>query len=71
MTGLVEVAVMVSIQLQTTRRQYDMETSKTEHDRASERMEELQRIRSEVIYTYIHCQHCRIHINMQVNLPIY
>nr|XP_020480414.1 cohesin subunit SA-1-like isoform X2 [Monopterus albus] len=42
MTGLVEVAVTVSIQLQTTQRQYDMEKSKRVHDRASDRLEELQ-----------------------------
>ncbi|XP_070693242.1 cohesin subunit SA-1-like [Pempheris klunzingeri] len=42
MTGLVEVAVMVSVQLQTTQRRYDMENSKRAHDRASDRVEELQ-----------------------------
>ncbi|XP_029020593.1 cohesin subunit SA-1 isoform X1 [Betta splendens] len=42
MTGLVEVAVMVSVQLQTTQRQYDMENSKRAQHRASDRLEELQ-----------------------------
>ncbi|KAM7389145.1 hypothetical protein PAMP_023139 [Pampus punctatissimus] len=48
MTGLVEVAVIVSVQLQTTRRQHDMENSKREHDRASERLEKLQTTISEL-----------------------
>lgn len=51
MTGLVEVAVIVSVQLQTTQRQYDMENSKKAHDRASDRMEELQATISEVTHT--------------------
>ncbi|XP_029297129.1 cohesin subunit SA-1 [Cottoperca gobio] len=42
MTGLVEVAVIVSVQQQTTQRQYDMENSKSESDRSSDRLEELQ-----------------------------
>ncbi|AWP11782.1 putative cohesin subunit SA-1-like [Scophthalmus maximus] len=42
MTGLVEVAVIVSVQLQTTQRRHDMENSKKPHDRASDRLEELQ-----------------------------
>ncbi|XP_026213699.1 cohesin subunit SA-1 isoform X2 [Anabas testudineus] len=42
MTGLVKVTVIVSVQLQTTQRQYDMENSKRMHDRASDRLEELQ-----------------------------
>ncbi|XP_040904363.1 cohesin subunit SA-1 [Toxotes jaculatrix] len=42
MTEMVEVAVMVSVQLQTTQRRYDMENSKGEHDRASDRLEKLQ-----------------------------
>ncbi|CAK6964961.1 cohesin subunit SA-2 [Scomber scombrus] len=42
MTGLVEVAVIVSVQLQTTQRRHNMENSKGEHDRASDRLEELQ-----------------------------
>ncbi|XP_008293622.1 cohesin subunit SA-1 [Stegastes partitus] len=42
MTGLVEVAVIVSVQLQTTQRRYDVENSKRAHDRASDRLEDLQ-----------------------------
>ncbi|XP_039871879.1 cohesin subunit SA-1 isoform X5 [Simochromis diagramma] len=42
MTGLVEVAVVVSVQLQTTQQQYNTENSKRAHDRASDRLEELQ-----------------------------
>lgn len=42
MTGLVEVAVLVSVQLQTTQQQYNTENSKRAHDRASDRLEELQ-----------------------------
>ncbi|XP_041847127.1 cohesin subunit SA-1 isoform X2 [Melanotaenia boesemani] len=42
MTELVEVAVTVSVQLQTTQRQYDLEKSKKPNDRASDRLEELQ-----------------------------
>ncbi|XP_034454234.1 cohesin subunit SA-1 [Hippoglossus hippoglossus] len=41
MTGLVEVAVIVSGQLQTTQRQHNMENSKSSDDRASDRLEEL------------------------------
>ncbi|XP_006809016.1 cohesin subunit SA-1 isoform X2 [Neolamprologus brichardi] len=42
MTGLVEVAVVVSVQLQTTQQQYNTENSKRAHDRAADRLEELQ-----------------------------
>lgn len=42
MTALVEVAVVVSVQLQTTQQQYNTENSKRAHDRASDRLEELQ-----------------------------
>ncbi|XP_069027301.1 cohesin subunit SA-1-like [Embiotoca jacksoni] len=48
MTGLVEVAGVVSTQLQTTQRQYDMEKSKKAHDRASDRLEKLQATVSEL-----------------------
>ncbi|XP_045885671.1 cohesin subunit SA-1 isoform X1 [Micropterus dolomieu] len=48
MTGLVEVAVMVSVQLQTTQRRYDMENSKRAHDRSADRLEELQASISEL-----------------------
>lgn len=50
MTGLVEVAVVVAVQLQTTQRQYDVENSKRAHDRASDRLEELQATITEVTY---------------------
>lgn len=53
MTGLVEVAVMVSVQLQTTQRRYDMENSKRAHDRASDRVEELQATISEVTLEHL------------------
>ncbi|KAK5864520.1 hypothetical protein PBY51_015757 [Eleginops maclovinus] len=42
MTGLVEVAVTVSVQQQTTQRQYNIENSKGASDRASDRLEDLQ-----------------------------
>ncbi len=48
MSGLVEVALTVSVQLQTTQRQYDMENSKSPSDKASNRLEELQATISEV-----------------------
>ncbi|XP_041800213.1 cohesin subunit SA-1 [Chelmon rostratus] len=48
MTGLVEVALTVSVQLQTTQRRYNMENSKRAHDRASDRLEELQTTISEL-----------------------
>nr|XP_019937625.1 PREDICTED: cohesin subunit SA-1-like [Paralichthys olivaceus]XP_019937710.1 PREDICTED: cohesin subunit SA-1-like [Paralichthys olivaceus] len=48
MTGLVEVAVIVSVQLQTTQRRYDVENSKKPHDRAPDRLEELQATISEL-----------------------
>ncbi|XP_042349536.1 cohesin subunit SA-2 [Plectropomus leopardus] len=48
MTELVEVAVIVSVQLQTTQRRYDTENSKRAHDRASDRLEELQATISEL-----------------------
>ncbi|KAM4555694.1 cohesin subunit SA-2 [Odontesthes bonariensis] len=48
MTGLVEVAVTVSLQLQTTQRQYELEKSKQPNDRASDRLEELQATISEL-----------------------
>lgn len=50
MTGLVEVAVIVSVQLQTTQRRHDMENSKKPHDRASDRLEELQATITEVTH---------------------
>ncbi|KAM9740869.1 cohesin subunit SA-1 [Menidia menidia] len=48
MTGLVEVAVMVSVQLQTTQRRYELEKSKNPNDRASDRLEELEATISEL-----------------------
>lgn len=54
MTGLVEVAVIVSVQLQTTQRQYDMENSKRADSRASDKLEELQATISEVTNTHKH-----------------
>ncbi|KAM9795140.1 cohesin subunit SA-1 [Neosynchiropus ocellatus] len=47
-TGLVEQSVIVSVQLQTTQRQYDMENSKPLRDRASDKLEELQAVISEI-----------------------
>ncbi len=52
MTELVEIAVTVSVQLQTTQRRYDMENNKRAHDRASDRLEELQAAISEVTLTH-------------------
>ncbi|XP_037315563.2 cohesin subunit SA-1 [Pungitius pungitius] len=48
MTGLVEVAVLVSVQLQTTQRQHNLENSKGAHERAPGRLEELQATISEL-----------------------
>uniref|UniRef100_UPI003AB0B83D cohesin subunit SA-2-like n=1 Tax=Centroberyx gerrardi TaxID=166262 RepID=UPI003AB0B83D len=48
MTGLVEVAVTVSAQLQTSQRRYNMENSKRAQDRASDRLEVLQATISEL-----------------------
>ncbi|KAM8909968.1 cohesin subunit SA-1 isoform 3-T7 [Spinachia spinachia] len=48
MTGLVEVAVLVSVQLQTSQRQHDMENSKGAHERAPGRLEDLQATISEL-----------------------
>lgn len=42
MTGFVDAALNVSVQLQTTQRQYDMESSRSPHDRAPDRLLELQ-----------------------------
>lgn len=42
MTGLVEVAALLSVQLQTIKRRYDIENNKTALDRPSARLEELQ-----------------------------
>lgn len=42
MTGFVDVALSVSVQLQTTQRQYDMESSRSPIDRAPDRLAELQ-----------------------------
>lgn len=52
MTGLAKAAMIVSVQLQTTQRQYDMENSKEAHDRAPDRLEELQATISEVTHTH-------------------
>ena len=52
MTGLVEVAVTVSVQLQTTQRQRNMENSKSSDDRASDRLEKLEATISEVTHTH-------------------
>ncbi|KAM9376194.1 cohesin subunit SA-2 [Pholidichthys leucotaenia] len=48
MTGLVEVAVVASVQLQTTQRQFNMEKNKKPNDRVSDRLEELQTTISEL-----------------------
>ncbi|KAM6952951.1 cohesin subunit SA-2 [Lycodopsis pacificus] len=48
MTVLVEVAVIVSVQLQTTQRQYDLENGRGAHDRAPGRLEELEATISEM-----------------------
>ncbi|XP_074529935.1 cohesin subunit SA-1 [Halichoeres trimaculatus] len=48
MTGLVEVAMVVSVQLQTTQRRYNMENTKKANDRAPGRLEELQASISEL-----------------------
>lgn len=59
MTGLVEVALTVAIQLQTTQRRYDVENSKRAHNRSSDRLEELQATISEVTHTtHYHCPVC-------------
>lgn len=42
MTGLVEVAVTVCDQLQTTQRRYDTEKNKRANDRAVDRLNDLQ-----------------------------
>lgn len=42
MTGFVDAALNVSVQLQTTQRQYDMESSRSPHDKAPDRLLELQ-----------------------------
>ncbi|XP_053735252.1 cohesin subunit SA-1 isoform X2 [Synchiropus splendidus] len=47
-TGLVEQSVIVSDQLQTTQRQYDMENNKQLRDRARDKLEELQAVISEM-----------------------
>ncbi|KAI4819698.1 hypothetical protein KUCAC02_004938 [Chaenocephalus aceratus] len=54
MTGLVEVAVIVSVQQQTTQRQYDQENSKRASDRASDGLEELRATISQVTHTHTH-----------------
>lgn len=59
MTGLVEVALTVSVQLQTTQRRYNMENSKRAHDRASDRLEELQTTINEVTHSHKHWLECR------------
>uniref|UniRef100_A0A3Q3W8Y8 Cohesin subunit SA n=1 Tax=Mola mola TaxID=94237 RepID=A0A3Q3W8Y8_MOLML len=48
MTGLVEVAQMVSVQLHTAQRRYDVENSKSGHESASDRLEELKATISEL-----------------------
>ncbi|XP_034037865.1 cohesin subunit SA-2 [Thalassophryne amazonica] len=48
MTGLVDVLVAVSIQMQTTQRLYDIECNKRASDRASDKLEELQTTISEL-----------------------
>ncbi|KAF3838690.1 hypothetical protein F7725_010458 [Dissostichus mawsoni] len=49
MTGLVEVAVIVSVQQQTTQRQYDQEDRKSASDRASDRLEKLRATISQLL----------------------
>ncbi|XP_037531428.1 cohesin subunit SA-2 [Nematolebias whitei] len=48
MSGLVEVAVAVNVQLQTTQRRYDIEISKRPNERASDKVEQLKAILSEL-----------------------
>lgn len=52
MTGLVKVAMGVSIQLQTAQRRCDIECSKTDSDKASDRLEELKASISEVTHNF-------------------
>lgn len=42
MTGFVDAALKVSVQLQTTQRQCDMESSRSPQDRAPDRLVDLQ-----------------------------
>lgn len=77
MTGLVDVAVTVSVQLQTTQRLYDVENSKRPHDRATDRMEELQATISEVTHTHTYTRVClqtlslfRKHAGQDINLTL-
>lgn len=51
MTGLVEVARAVSVQLYTAQRQYFVENSKSRCERAADRLEELKATISEVTHT--------------------
>lgn len=51
MSGLVEVAVTVAVQQQTTQRRYDTENSKRPADRASDKLEQLKATLSEVTHT--------------------
>lgn len=48
MSGLVEVAVAVNVQQQTTQRRYDIEISKMPSERASDKVEQLKATLSEV-----------------------
>ncbi|XP_029918342.1 cohesin subunit SA-1 isoform X2 [Myripristis murdjan] len=48
MSGLVDVAMTVSVQLKTNQRRYDMESSKSAEDKAYDRMEELQTTMTEL-----------------------
>ncbi|KAG7518889.1 cohesin subunit SA-1-like [Solea senegalensis] len=49
MTGVVEVAVTVQTQMQTTQRRYDVENSKRANDKATDRLEELQATITELL----------------------
>ncbi|XP_024859964.1 cohesin subunit SA-1 [Kryptolebias marmoratus] len=48
MSGVVEVAVTVSVQLQTAQRRYDLENSKRPNNRASDKLEQLKATISEL-----------------------
>lgn len=52
MTSLVKVFLGVSIQLQTAQRRCDIECSKRDPDRASDRLEELKASISEVTHNF-------------------
>lgn len=61
MTGLVKVSLGVTVQLQTTQKRYDIESTKMVPDRSSDRVEELKASINKVTKFQLHTSYSFFH----------